>query len=82
MLPDGESNSKPDFEMGLNTSLRLHTAGLTSSHKYQGSTAGHVFMYVGPISTKKYCCQNAHSADFLPPRATSSVTEKEPILFK
>lgn len=71
--------------MSLKTSLRLHTAGLTSSHKYPRTTAGHVFMRVGPTSTKKHCCHNARSADFLPPTATStsfSATENEPVLSK
>lgn len=71
--------------MSLKTSLRLHTAGLTSSHKHPRITAGHIFMSLGPISTEKYYCDNAHSAVFLPPSTMStsfSATENEPVLFK
>lgn len=71
--------------MSWKTSQRLHTAGLTSSPKHPWTTAGHVFMSVGPISTKKHRRHNARSAAFLPPSATStsfSATENQPVLLK
>lgn len=42
-------------------------------------------MSLGPISTEKHCCDNAHSALFLPPSTMStsfSATENKPVLFK
>lgn len=57
---------KQIFKWSLKTSLRLHTAGLTSSHKYSQTTAGHVLLRVEPITTKKALLSWCSLCRFLP----------------